>query len=219
VFLDRLTAGVGPLTDNYPQRLLPNRRHLLRTSAPDDHALDWFRDVIQDDGARQRFATSPFIAALWPESLKRDTLPFFREQGLINRVMSEGPHPIRDIDDLHRLLTTSTLRRLPLWLLGSHDVLQRIADLHSDGSGMVEYQTALRALAIRNYAAAASNFAAAERRGLRAPAASPLRVYALCMARRTDEARDLAAHLRPQDAAEHRFWKWMDSTFQVAPRL
>jgi hypothetical protein len=210
---------VQPLTDNYPQRLLPSRRRVLRRTGTDNHTLDWFRDVIRDDGARQRFATSPFIAALWPESLKRDTLPFFREQGLINRVMSEGPHPVRDIDDLHRLLTTSTLRRLPLWMLGSHDVLQRIAELHYDGSGMVEYQTALRALAIRNYAAAASHFAAAERRGLRAPAVGPLRVYALCMARRIDEARALAADLRPHDAVEHRFWKWMNSTFQVAPRL
>ena len=69
--------------------------------------------MIDVERARQSFQASRYIQSLWPESLKRDTLAYFDYQGIINHVMLVGAEPLRDIEHLHRLLTTTELRRLP----------------------------------------------------------------------------------------------------------
>jgi predicted membrane-bound spermidine synthase len=216
-YLKALTASTEPLTDDYPRRIRPGGGGSLMADPADRAASSRFLDVIDTARARQAFQASPFIQKHWPAALAAATLPEFDHQRLINRVMLESADPLAQIDDLDALLTATTLRRLPLWMLGSNDALQSIADTGNDGTGLVEYQTGVRALAIRNYQAAANNFAAAAKHGLSGPTLQPLRVYALCRAGRVDQARQ-AAHGAPivSDSERH-FWTWMKSTFDVAP--
>jgi predicted membrane-bound spermidine synthase len=216
-YLRELTASSEPLTDDYPRRILPGGRGSLMADPGDRAASSRFLAVIDTDRARHAFQTSAFIQKHWPAALATATVPEFDHQQLINQVMLGPADPLVQIDALDALLTTTMLRRLPLWMMGSNDALQSIADTGNDGTGLVEYQTGVRALAIRNYQAAANNFAAAEKYGLSAPTVRPLRVYALCRAGRVDEARQAAHGARIVDGSERHFWTWMKSTFDVAP--
>jgi hypothetical protein len=78
----------------------------------------------------------------------------FDQQRIVNRIMQESADPLAHIEELDAVLRHSPLRRLPLWLMGSNDVLQDIADARDDRSGLIEYQLGIRALAIRSYPAA-----------------------------------------------------------------
>ena len=48
--------------------------------------------------------------------------------------MLEPADPLVHIEELDALLTQRSLRRLPLWLMGSNDVLQGIADARPTGT-------------------------------------------------------------------------------------
>jgi predicted membrane-bound spermidine synthase len=217
-YLRGLTAETLPLTDDYPQRLrpLPARLSLADTSGGLDLGLiDFLRGVVDPLRARRAFDQSGFIRRLWPERLAEQTLPFFDDQRIINRIMSEGARPLRDIEELHSLLTGTSLRRLPLWELGSDDAQQEIADTGDDGSGMAPYVLGIRALVARNYLAAAAFFADSEQHGLQLTTIRPLRVYALCLAGKLDDARQLVRGAIAHDADERHFWTWLESRFAV----
>jgi hypothetical protein len=160
---------------------------------------------------------STFIRGLLPERVIDGTLPYFEHQGILNRVLWEGGRPLRQIEPLHRLLTETPLRTLPLWMLGSDYVKERIARMRDDGTGAAFYARGLSALASRDYPGAASAFEAAERRGLRGEAILPLRVYALCLAGRQEAAKALASAVRPQGEEERLFWQWIGPKFGVGP--
>lgn len=219
-YLHALTATTAALTDDYPRRLVERsaKPALLGSRSAPDGIADTFRDVLDPNRARRAFETSDFVRRLWPEGLAHETLPFFAQQTIINRVMLEGANPLRHIGELHALLTQTALTRLPLWELGSNDVLQRTADVVNDGTGLVEYTLGERLLVARSYAAAASYFAAAQRRGFRPPSAAALEVYALCMAGKLDDARRRAPIAAPVDPDERVFWSWIGSRFGVGPR-
>jgi spermidine synthase len=218
-YLNALTAETPPLTDDFPQRLLPRAtRSLLPDSRSRfDRNLLFFRTVADTDRARRAFEASPFIRRLWPEALVKETLPFFDYQRIINRLIAEPANPLRYIEELHGLLTKTSLRRLPLWELGSNDMIQRLAGTGDDGTGMVEYMLGARALVARNYSAAAVYLAESERRGLRAATTRPLLVYALCLAGNLDEARELTPAAEPPSGDERHFWSFMESQFGVGP--
>jgi hypothetical protein len=219
-YLRGLTAETLPLTDNYPQRLrpLPARLSLAHPGGDVDEGLDDFlRGVVDPLRAQQAFGRSQFVMRLWPEPLAAQTLPFFDDQRIINRIMSEGARPLRDVEELHSLLTGTALRRLPLWELGSDDVQQEIASTGDDGSGMVQYVLGIRALVARSYPAAAAFLADSEERGLRLPTIRPLRVYALCLAGKLDDARQHVPGVISHDADERHFWAWLESRFGVGP--
>jgi spermidine synthase len=219
-YLNTLTSGTAALTDDYPRRLVQRSANpaFPRSRSAPDAVVGTFSDILDPDRARRAFETSQVVRRLWPEVLAKETLPFFEQQRMINRVMLEGANPLRHISELHTLLTQTSLRRLPLWALGSNDVLQRTADMGNDGTGIVEYTLGERLLVARSYAAAASYFAVAQRRGFRPIAAAPLEVYALCMAGKLDAARQRAPIATPTDPDERVFWNWMGSHFGVGPR-
>ena len=146
---------------------------------------------------------------MWPAPLIERTLPFFEQQALINRVYWEGGHPLRQIDDLDAVLTKTTLRTLPLWILGSDEVKQRIGEAGGDASGATEYSRGLRAISGRDFGGAAQWLFAAEQRGLRNQVLPPLRAYALLKAGQSDAARQLLAAARPADQDERHFWDWL----------
>ena len=217
-YLRELTAATPPLTDDFPHRIVPVpvRPSLSDPLYRDDpHAFEMFQQVLDPARAGRAFAASEFVGRLWPAALIEQTLPFFQTQRIINRALWDGGQPLRQIEDLHLLLTTTTLRTLPLWLLGSDEVKQRIAERSLERSDATEYARGLRALTTREYRRAAAHFGEAERRGLRAATVRPLQVYALCLAGDLDAARFLARGTTPRSPDEIHFWTWLRATFDV----
>jgi spermidine synthase len=218
--LRKLTADTPPLTDDWPRRLRPaaTRLSLLaaRTEADREIPRNLITTMVDTRRARQAFERSPLIRRLWPAPLAAATLPFFAAQSVINRITLEGANPLRDIEELHWLLTATTLRRPVLWELGSDDVQQQIAQSADDQSGMVEYEFGVRAFAARQYDAAAKYLAQSYRRGLRVAALRPLLAYTLALGGHVE----LAAQLVPKpDQAlsvnERHFWRWLVGTFKL----
>src|SRR6185369_5301372 len=124
--------------------------------------------------------------------------------------------PLAQIEDLHAVLTQTTLRTLPLWVLGSDEVKEQIAERAKAQTSETEYARGLRALAGRDYSAAFTAFLQTEQQGLRAPTIRALLVYSLCLANRIDEARLFSRGLDVHNAEERHFWEWMAKTFGVA---
>jgi hypothetical protein len=215
-----LVGATPSLVDNHPHRLQPiaGRPSLSDPGfGVDPDVTRLYQDVVDPARARRAFVRSTFIRGLLPERVIDGTLPYFEHQGILNRVLWEGGRPLRQIEPLHRLLTETPLRTLPLWMLGSDYVKERIARMRDDGTGAAFYARGLSALASRDYPGAASAFEAAERRGLRGEAILPLRVYALCLAGRQEAAKALASAVRPQGEEERLFWQWIGPKFGVGP--
>jgi spermidine synthase len=215
-YLRELTAGTPPLDDDHPQRLRPLPGHPSLSDpgyGVDEAVTRLYRTVSDPVRARHAFERSSFIRARWPERVLEATLPYFAHQDTLNQVLWEGGRPLARIESLHRLLTETPLRTLPLWLLGSDDVKAAIAARGDDGSGGVAYARGLTALARRDYPAAARAFAEAQTRGLRDASARALRVYALCVAGDLATARALASDVRPETDDERQFWQWLNGRF------
>jgi predicted membrane-bound spermidine synthase len=213
-YLKALTAGTPPLTDDFPQRLRPSpsRPSLSdpRVSPNAAAAADRFQRLLDPARAAQLFAHSDFIASLWPPEMVEKSLPYFDYQRVLNEALWEGGQPLVHIGDLHAVLTGTSLRTLPLWMLGTDDVKQRIAESVDDGAGTLEYARGVRGLTGRDYLAAAEYFRRAEERGLRAAPVRALRAYALYAAGQLDDARALAHAAEPRTDEERRFWKWIE---------
>jgi predicted membrane-bound spermidine synthase len=217
-YLRELTASAPPLVDNHPHRLHPVAGMPSLSDAGygiDAGVTRLYRSVIDPARARRAFASSPFVRRLWPERVFESTLPYFDHQAVVNQVLWEGGRPLRQIESLHQLLTETPLRTLPLWMLGSDYVRERIALGRDDGTGALAYARGLSALASRDYPGAAAAFAEADRRGLQAEPLRPLRVYALCLADRCDAARALVPDPQSQGADARHFWEWLASKFGV----
>ena len=216
-YLRSLTARTPPLVDNHPRRLHPVPGEPSVSDPLDPVVAELFDTVIDPVRARQAFETSDLIRRLWPEALIEATLPYFDHQSMLNRVLWDGGRPLAQIENLHWLLTETPLRTLPVWILGSDEVKERIALRSNDGTGAAEYARGLTALVRRDYHGAASAFADAERRGLLGATIRPLRVYALCLANRLDAAQQLAPGIQPRGADERHFWEWLALRFGVGP--
>jgi hypothetical protein len=216
-YLRELTAGARPLVDDYPHRLIPDPRHpsLSDPGYGRDAAVTAHYQTVLDPARAQRaFESSGLIRRVWPERLKAATLPYFEHQRTINTVLWDGGRPLRDVDTLHRLLTETPLRTLPLWMMNGDAATEAIARQRDDGSGGVMYVRGLTALANRDYPGAADAFAAAERRGVAEPAVRALRVFAMALSGKTDELGPLVPS-RPPDEENRRFWRWLRSKFGV----
>ncbi len=174
-----------------------------------------FEQVIDPARAQRAFAESPFIRQLWPAAFRERTLPWFDVQRRINRVLWEGSAPLRQIEDLHAALTGTTLQTLPLWMLGSDAVKQRIAEGSREHSAATEYARGIGALAKRDYLGAAAHLGESERLGLQGATLRPLQVYAMCLAGDMSTARLLARGLDRTDPDTVHFAEWIDRTFAV----
>lgn len=211
-FLRRLTANTPPLTDDYPQRLrpAPDRLSLSDPREGRDPAVRArFRYVLDTERSRNDFVSSSFIRRTWPDALLARTLPYFDEQRMLNEVIWEGAKPLAHVEDLYTVLTTTTLRTLPLWMLGSDDVKQRIVEESDDTAGTRDLARAMRGLSGRDYLGAAALFQRAEARGLGGATIRPLRALALYLGGQTADARQLAAGADPQTPEERDFWDWL----------
>jgi predicted membrane-bound spermidine synthase len=208
-YLRQIADGEPPLVDDFPRRIMANAVH-GQAVVP----RDYYRQLMDARAARQRFATSPLVARLWPEALRQRTLDCFEWQYQIDEgfktLASWQPPSTAGLSELDDVLGRSTLRTLALWSLGTTPAEQAaVADLASRGQRMEEL-LGLGGLADRDYAGAAAAFA-------RAPGNANVyrRAYALALAGREAEVRALAAEVRarrerPPDLA---FWAWMDARF------
>jgi predicted membrane-bound spermidine synthase len=121
--LIELTAGVAPVTDNYPSRISS------RPVGTQGH-IELY-DSLMDEGARlERFRTSEQVSKLLPAEVKRNSEPFFQYERLIKNHFTTGvyhrqtdPYVWEAIDNL---LINTSLTTLPLWLLGSDQDTQNI---------------------------------------------------------------------------------------------
>jgi predicted membrane-bound spermidine synthase len=216
-FADEVAGGAPPLTDDYPQRLRPDLRRLSLSDpryGVDSRVDGLYRWALDTNRARHAFESSAFVRHRLPASLVSDTLPWFDVQAIVNRVLWEGGKPLRLIDDLDAVLSRTSLRTLPLWILGSDAVKQDIAASAED-TGAVEYAKGLERLSARDYASAASRFASAEQRGLRDPSVRALLVYALARAGNLAGAARLAGGLGSGDADLAQFRAWMHAHFGI----
>jgi len=219
-FARELVATAPALTDDFPHRLVPvsSRPSLSAPSyAIDRAASERFQRVIDPARGRDAFVSSRFVRGLWPADMIEKSAPFFTWQRLINRNFWEGGKPLMQIEDLHAVLTQTTLRTLPLWILGSDDVKEEIAERSKTKNAETEYARGLRALAGRDYNGAAAAFLQTEQQGLRAPTIRALLVYSLCMANQFDEARQFVRGLDVHNLEEQHFWEWMGKQFGVRP--
>jgi spermidine synthase len=116
-FLNGLTSGVPPLTDDWPKRM-----HQRGTREERD-ALIWrWRDTKE---ARARFVASRWVAKFWPPDLLRDSLRQFENQRVVNDLMFPEQTPVRQTRVLHTLLRSTTLRLPVLLMLNSDPDVQR----------------------------------------------------------------------------------------------
>lgn len=214
--LDEVTRDTLPLVDNFPKRIgsvFVDRREQEAVYAP------W----MDADATRERFAASEFIRRAWPEGLRERTIAYFDyqrivEESILGRGIFSAPVDLGGrIAKLHLLLTKSGLRTLPLWQLNLWDDLLRAIDtLLAQGRSEDAFlpQMAGRALADRDFDLAADYCGRAQ---VRDPQSRPLlylRLYALCVAGRLDEAEDVAGRARRQVAQDDPFyWQWMSETF------
>jgi len=152
--LAALTAGIAPVTDNYPLRISDRLVGIHRYVALYDQ-------VMNESERAVRFERSAYIDRIWPRELERAGVPFFRYEGMIKEYFTNGlypdarkPYRWEAIDDV---LTNTRLETLPLWLLGSDRDAQRIANTLADRrtlSPEIERHLALGRLAQRDYAGA-----------------------------------------------------------------
>ena len=121
--LKELTANVAPVADNFPSRI-------SSLSVGDDRYIELYDTLMEEGGRLERFSNSEQISNLWPAELKKDSEVFFQYERLIKNYFTAGtyhhqtdPYFWEAIDDV---LTETSLKTLPLWLLGSDRDSQRI---------------------------------------------------------------------------------------------
>jgi spermidine synthase len=226
-YLNGLIAGSPPLVDNDPR--------LINASFDSVEAVNQlFQSVTDVAAAQERFRRSPLIKRLWPERLLTASLPYFEFQDMIN-IHFYGVLMKRfySFDDVHRLLTTSSLSTLALWLLRSDSDIQSIvssAGPQALANPLMQAHLGFRRIAERKYLEAVEPLSLAEQSPeLRVPAFQ-FRIYALCMAGRTEQAQQLAQERLAQTISASGqtvgtftktglppFWSWMKKTFGIDP--
>jgi predicted membrane-bound spermidine synthase len=202
-------GGAPPLTDDFPHRIL----HEVGSTSVRREVIPVYRAWANAGASGRRFAASPFVAAVWPETVRAGTAAYFRWQGVLGDAMLDNtswqPPSVRGLAELDAVLTGSSLRTLALWFLGT-TVEEQLALAERAARGeRHEELLGLGALADRDYERAAESFARAG-----GSANTCRRAYALARAGRTSEVEALArARLRNPDDAEAGFWAWMDGRF------
>ncbi len=146
-----LTAGIPPVTDNYPLRIssrLPYRQ--------DREPL--YDRMMNEDTRLERFRTSHYIDTFWPDGLKAESETYFQYERIIKDYFTAGRYsqPTERLrwDVIDELLTSTPLETLPLWLLGTNVAMQDIAQQRlQTGAYDAEFEgeLALGSLARRDY--------------------------------------------------------------------
>ncbi len=180
--------GAKPLDDDHPRRLSSQVGRLADSLAA-------YRQWMDTHVAQESFFGSPTIGHFWPESLRQASAAYFGIQESINHYFLDGPpDPVVELPRFHNVSLHTTLHVLPLWLLGSDPSVQRVASTAA-AKGQhdpdIEYHLGVGALVDHDYARAEAHFRAGQAQGGKEPKFLYLRAYALCMAGKCEEARQL----------------------------
>jgi spermidine synthase len=226
-YLKGIYTDSPPLVDNYPKLI----------EAPlgsNEEVARLIRSFTDEAAARDRFRQSPLIQRLWPERLRDASLPYFEFQNIINaHWYGAKPKEQPDIENVHNLLTRSSLSTPVLWGLGSDSDIQRIvaeAGPAEQAQPRIQFQLGIRNIAERKYGEAVEALSRAELLPQLRETAFRLRIYALCMAGQTVQAQQVAQERLAQllkskgltadslkKAAPPPFWLWMKKTFGIDP--
>ncbi len=219
---DMLKSWIGrtrPLSDAYPKRLTPSMpRNLV--------ALSTYEPMMEPRRLSQHFQDSEFIQKLWPKELIQASVPWFAVEDMLTKfLVGDLNDKVDRLKAAHQLLAgahpnASLAVRTPvLWLLDSSAAEQRAVDaaLAKQGTGpALDYQLGVRAMADRNYPLAVGLFSKTQAGGYgRKRWLGALRLYALCLAGRIEEAQALARALSLQagDANDQRLIGFLSETF------
>ena len=226
-YLKGIYTDTPPLTDNYPKLI-----EAPFTSKQEAQRL--FLSFTNVAAAQTRFQQSPLIKDLWPERLRETSLPYFKQQNILNAYLyGATSYPLHGLEGVYRLLTHSSLSTPVLWPLGSDSDIQRIVDEVGNAQlaePLMQLHLGIRLLSERKYAEAANTLARAERMPQLREQAFGLHIFALCMAGQTDQAQRLAQEQYPQILREKGFaaaslndsslpppWVWMKKMFGIDP--
>ena len=215
-FVHALVGDARPLTDDDPKRIE------ALSSSPEE-ATRLLASITDTGAARTRFQTSEFIVGHWPESLIRSSAPYFDVQHVIDTHMygslvKQG----LALDDVHRLLTGTTVQTPILWRLASNSDIQQVVSNASPAELMnplLQYHLAIRLLSERNFRAAAAAF----NRALEAPQvrdnAFVLYVYTLCLSGQKAQAQAISSEAFAASGVSSLppLWMWMKDTFGIDP--
>ncbi|MEE2679641.1 MAG: spermidine synthase [Myxococcota bacterium] len=207
--LREIVGATPPLEDDFPKRLQEGR---ARSDAHDAHAR-W----MDTQRARERFATSTFVADAWPADLRERTLAYFDLQRMLTRsrgglTAPRGNRTAR-FRELHQVLTETDLETLPLWQVGVERGSLRVVDRLLERGGSARPHAHLlgaRALARRQFADAARHFARAD-----GPDDAYLEVYALALAGRPAAAQRAARRRLGPGVEQGAWWAWLVDTFDL----
>jgi spermidine synthase len=208
-WLRGLAGSTPPLDDDHPHRLVPQ----FRPRVVDAAEVEFHRTLLDAGPARARFASSELARRLWPPGLRERSLGFFAHQQLIDdgfRLnLSWQPPSARAIDRVDHLLRLTSLRTLPLWLMGSSPDEQEAAGRFAARHGIDALQETLGlgAMADRDYARAERHFRAAQERQPPDYPNAHRRIYAMFLSGREAEAIALARALPAEHAA---FREWLE---------
>ncbi len=159
--LVQFCADALPLTDGQPQRLSTD----MRDRSPGSPA---FREIEDSGRARACFESSAWVAAHLPAEIRASASASFHLQSFVNYALYPPYRPDAGTmaADTREILQTTSLRTLPLWMVGSSPQEVAIARERA-GSGHasaeVEFHLAASTLAERNYPAATKHIQAALR--------------------------------------------------------
>jgi len=198
------TRDTPMLDDDHPKRLGDGR-------ADPSTVARVYRRYSDVDVTLPRFLRSDLVRRLWPAELRDATASSFELQRVVNAVSYESEiGPSEALPMLHRILTASDLRVLPMLLLGNTADPGGRAGAPNDPSA--DFLLGVRALCERDYTRAAAHFERSEMLGDSGRRTAYSRLYALAMAGRAREAAEIAgssgiaAGRTPEDARALRFF-------------
>jgi hypothetical protein len=215
-FIRALVDGATPLTDDHPKLI----------EAPlssQEESTRLFASITDTGAARTRFQTSPFIARLWPPAVMASSVPYFDVQHVINAHMY-GSLVAQSLalDDVHRVLTGSSVAAPVMWRLASNaDIQQLVANAAPDElmNPLLQYHLAIRLLSERGYRAAADAFERATASPEVRDNAFVLYIYSLCMSGQRVKAQALSREAFAASGVSSLppLWVWMKDTFGIDP--
>jgi predicted membrane-bound spermidine synthase len=210
--LDVWIDGAAPLVDDYPKRLTNDIPHPAEL-------LPLYREWMDPDAARARFEASEWIAGTWPAEVREAALSYYEWQDEWN-AWSDGMimqvSPLVQARSVHRLLTETEMKTLPLVLLGvTPEELTAVSSLPTERhrNAQVIARRSVAALVEGRYDEAARDFAALQQADPTNPLWFRYRLLALCLGERVERANTLLENVStPGVVGGPPYWAFMSET-------
>jgi spermidine synthase/MFS family permease len=216
-FIRALLGNAQALTDDRPKMI--EAPFSSRTAG-----AELLAQVTDTGAARTRFQTSPLVARLWPPALAASSVPYFDIQHVVDAHMYGNLVAASlALEDVHRILTGSTVVTPVLWRLASNSDIQQVVSTATSEELMnplLQYHLAIRLLSERNYRQAAEAFERATQSPQVRDNAFVLYVYALCMSGQRAKAQDISSDAFAASGVSSLppLWVWMKATFGIDPQ-